>query len=143
MNPILHVQIITLIIVMAAIILFAYQIVKGYLNIGLIAIGLLLLVNLGLFLTERIIIKTGILSIESIPFFSTTLVNAWAIAIQLQLALTALAVAAILLINGKVNGGNNEGRFNHSTNSRGVDGGNSDRRRRLCILALFAGTGEG
>ena len=108
MNPILHVQIITLIIVMAAIILFAYQIIKGYLNIGLIAIGLLLLVNLGLLLTERIIIKTGILSIESIPFFSTTLVNAWAIAIQLQLALTALAVAAILLINGKVNGGNNE-----------------------------------
>ena len=107
MNPILHVQIITLIIVMAAIILFAYQIIKGYLNIGLIAIGLLLLVNLGLFLTERIIIKTGIVSIESIPFFSTTLVNAWAIAIQLQLALTAL-VAAILLINGKVNGGNNE-----------------------------------
>ena len=102
MDIILHVQVATLIIVWFSIGAFIYAIRAGLVKLGLVVLGLLLLTNLAGFLTERVLTKANIIDFG----LSISLINAWSIAIQLQLALTAAVAVILLIYNRKANGMN-------------------------------------
>ena len=97
---ILHVQILTLILTTFSIGVIIYAVIQGRLKLGLVIMALLMLVNLGLFLTERILVKTDIIS----PPISAIGINIWSVSLHLQLALSGSIAAVLILLNGKVHG---------------------------------------
>lgn len=85
-----------------AIILFIYEVRRGILSWAQIGLGLLFLLNLFLFLTERLLVKT--ITPELIGFFPPGFINAWANIIQLHAGITAAVAAFIVWLNRRVNG---------------------------------------
>ena len=98
-EAILVVQAISLILVILALIGSVCVVKKG-LDWKVMALPLLLIINLGIFLIQRILVKGfGI----DIPL-SGGFINSWAVLLQFQMALTAVVAIGLSIINRRING---------------------------------------
>lgn len=94
-EAVIFTQALTLAFTIVSIIGIIYTTKAQHLHWGMYALPLLLLVNLGLFLGERLLDKVLMVDFG----LSAETINSWAIIIQLQIPLTGLALLGTNLLN--------------------------------------------
>lgn len=93
-------QALTLTLTVISIIWIVYLTNVQSLHWGMYLLPALLLINLGMFLSERLLEKVFVVDFGLSP----ATINSWAVCIQLQIPLTGVALLGVYSLNKKKNG---------------------------------------
>lgn len=96
-EAIIFIQALTLLLTVICIVGIAYTTKAQRLHWGMYALPILLLANLGLFLSERLLVKVFMVDFG----LSAGAINSWSILIQLQLPLTGIALLGTNILSTK------------------------------------------